>query len=178
MAVIDGSAKPGGWEAAFAGRLASTLYRRGLDEEATPLAVAGPQDLEGYAARLGRANCLVLFGADDEHGMVRLRDLWEWLRTHIAGPKLLAVAWWQHYDDGLSQEMFNDSGGFAPLFTGPKGPADERETGLFLLKFFTELDLHSEAEGAITGRMAWFAWSKARELLRRRGLPSEFSIRA
>ena len=50
-----------------------------------------------------------------------------------------------------------------------------REGGLFLLKFFTELDLHSEVN--MTGRMAWFSWSKASELLKRRQLTGRFGLR-
>ena len=50
-----------------------------------------------------------------------------------------------------------------------------REGGLFFLKFFTELHLHSEVD--MTGRMAWFSWSKATALLKRRRLKGSFGLR-
>ena len=62
-----------------------------------------------------------------------------------------------------------------PIMIAPTTPTTQRQIGLFYLKFFTELNLH--CPDAITGKMAWFAFSKAKELLRRRRYETQFAIR-
>jgi len=63
----------------------------------------------------------------------------------------------------------------APIIVTPTTLATPRQIGLFYLKFFTELKLH--CSDMITGKMAWFAFSKAKELLRRRRYDVQFGIR-
>jgi hypothetical protein len=49
-----------------------------------------------------------------------------------------------------------------------------------MLKFYAELALHTEGAAATqtTGRMAWFAWRKAKELLTRRGFDGDWVLRS
>ena len=53
-----------------------------------------------------------------------------------------------------------------------------RAAGLFFMKFFVELDMHSEAADSMTGKMVWFGHSKAREILRRRNYEGRVSLKA
>jgi hypothetical protein len=54
-------------------------------------------------------------------------------------------------------------------------PMSAREAGLFYLKFFTELNLHSKDH--ISGKMVWFSFSKAKEFLKRRRYSAKFGAR-
>ena len=124
------------------------------------------------------ANCLLLIGHGGETAppaSAELREHWAWLRANAAGPKLLAVCSWGDHDPAFSEEVLRASDDFAPLALVQESPVSGREGGLFLLKFFTELDLHSEVN--MTGRMAWFSWSKASELLKRRQPRGRFGLR-
>ena len=124
-------------------------------------------------------NCILLCSHGERDGVspgASLRSYWSWLNSR-AGllPKLFAVCTWESYDSAVSQEILGSPESFAPLALAPQSPLTPREASLYLLKFFTELDLHSD--DGITGRMVWFSWSKARELLRSRRLTGTFGVR-
>ena len=105
-----------------------------------------------------------------------LASYWSWLNSDVELPTVLfATCTWESYDPAVSKEILECSSSFAPLAIAPQSPLTAREAGLYFLKFFTELDLHSTDK--ITGRMVWFACSKARELLKRRRLAGKFGLR-
>ena len=45
------------------------------------------------------------------------------------------------------------------------------------MKFFAEVDMHSESTESMTGKMIWFGHSKAREILRRRKYDGRVGLR-
>ena len=105
-----------------------------------------------------------------------MASYWAWLNSQVELPPLVfAACTWESYDPSVSREILESPDTFAPLALAPQSPLTPREASLFLLKFFTELDLHST--DSITGRMVWFSHSKARELLRRRRLAGKVGLR-
>ena len=143
-----------------------------------PLRTDTPDGLLGYVDLLRQANCLLVVahgGQTDPPAWAELLGQWEWLSSHVDGPKLFAGCSWQSYDLRLSMAVLDKTGSFAPLALAPQAPVEPRAAGLYLLKFFTELALHSEEQ--VTGKMVWFSASKARELLRRRSLTGAFGVR-
>ena len=178
LLVIDGSRDLGGWEASFCDRLFEGLRRKLAVAGGGPVRTNTPEGLRDYEELLSQANCLVVLahgGATGPPAWAELLGYWTWLNTHVNGPKLFAGCSWQSYDPQLSQAILSTPQAFAPLALVPQAPVTSREAGLYLLKFFTELALHSEAQ--VTGKMAWFSAAKARELMQRRGLPGAFSAR-
>ncbi|MEX2598063.1 MAG: hypothetical protein WD533_00230 [Dehalococcoidia bacterium] len=178
--LIDLSRDEAGWEADFCTLLADRLRRRGIGLAASAsVRIAAPNDLAGYEDALRRANSIVVIttaAADATAASADLQACWRWLADHVEGPKLFVGCAWQHYDADVNEEILA-GGGFAPLAIVPRSPVEARETGLFLFKLFAELHLHTDAGGGITGKMTWFSWSKAKELLKRRGMPGAFGAR-
>ena len=178
LLLVDGSQDLAGWEAAFCGRLFKGLGRRMAMVGDRPVRVGSPEELLEYEESLGQANCLLVVahgGDTDPPAWVRLLDYWAWLGAHVHGPKLFAGVSWQSYDARLGQAILSQPQAFAPLALVPQRPVDAREAGLYLLKFFVELELHSGEQ--ITGKMVWFSNSKARELMKRRGFDPVFGVR-
>jgi hypothetical protein len=142
-----------------------------------PLKVDRPQNLSEALQDQGAFNCLFLVA----HGAQvpeesKLSSFWNWLSNHDGlTPKLLAVCTFEDHDPDTSQSILSAEDSFAQFAVVPQSPLSPRGAGLFFMKFFTELDLHSH--DAITGRMVWFSRSKARELLRKRRLPGEIGMR-
>jgi len=177
LLVIDASGNQAGWEAALARRFAATMMRRGVVVIGeAPLLVAAPAELGGYGQRLTEANCLVLLTQGKAGGAATLKVYWDWLTSHVPGPKLLAACSWESYDPAVNGFILGKQQEFAPLSVAPKAPVNQRDGALFLLKFFTELALHTEDQ--ITGKMVWFSWSKSRALLKRRRLNDDFGVRS
>ncbi len=179
LLLVDASRNLAGWESALADRLATAMVRRGLRlVGGRSLRVDGLEELGRHLPLLEEANCLLLIGHGAEtapSASSELREYWGWLRANTVGPKLVAVCSWADHDPAFSDEVLRGGDDFAPLALAQESPVTAREGGLFLLKFFTELDLHSEVD--ITGRMAWFSWSKANALLKRRRLTGSFALR-
>ena len=178
--VVDASRNLEGWEAEFCDRLYSSMKRRGIGLKGnSPVQTERPEDLIPHLEPQDSFNCVLLFSHGDEDSAptgTSLRSYWSWISSHAGlAPKLFAVCTWESYDPLVSQEILESSDSFAPLALAPQSPLTPRDAGLFLLKFFTELELHSS--DAITGRMVWFSCSKARELLRRRRLTGKFGMR-
>ena len=138
-----------------------------------------PGDLSLHAPLLEAASSILLVGPGASASLrasLKVWGYWEWLVANVAGPKLFACCSWEDYDASLSDLILQASDELAPIAVVQQSPVAARDGALFFLKFFTELELHSE--GRITGRMAWFSWSKAKELLKRRRLPATFGLRA
>ena len=180
MLVVDASRNLAGWESQFCDRLFNAMARRGLGlVGGGPLRVGAPQELEPQLRAPEAASCVLLVGHADTaapSAAAEMQRYVAWLKANVAGPKLLAVCSWQHYDPALTEELLKAPSDFAPLALAQQSPVTAREAGLFFLKFFTELHLHSEDQ--ISGRMTWFSWSKAKELLSRRRLEGRFGLRA
>jgi hypothetical protein len=178
--LVDASRNLAGWESEFCDRLFTAMARRKLRlVGAGSLRVSEPEQLNSHRQALESASCLLLVGHGENAALSaagELRSQVAWLKANVAGPKLLAVCSWQDYDPALTEELLKAPTGLAPLALAQKSPVTAREAGLFFLKFFSELHLHSGNE--MSGRMAWFSWSKAKELLNRRRLGGSFGLRA
>ena len=178
--VVDASHNLEGWELEFCDRLYTSMSRRGLHLKGNaPVRVERPEDLASDLEAQEAFNCILLFAHEESEGAppgAGLRSYWSWLDSYAGlHPVLFGGCSWEGYDPTASQEILESPESFAPLALVPQSPLTPREAGLFFLKFFTELELHST--DSITGRMVWFSCSKARELLRRRRLTGKFGMR-
>lgn len=177
--VADASRNLGGWEFGFCDRLYENMNRRGLRlEGGGPIRVDLPEELLPYL-QCQEINCILLFGHGEGEAVAteaKLGSYWAWLSSRgQPSPVLFAACMWESYDPTVSRDILESQANFAPLAVVPQSPLTPREAGLFFLKFFTELDLHSSE--SITGRMVWFSCSKARELLRKRRLTGKVGAR-
>ena len=177
--VVDASLNRQGWESGFCQRLFNTFQRRGLQLLGdAPLQTRSPEDLLRLSPDQ-TYNCVLLFAqgiTEQVTPEAQLRSYWDWLTSRAEGSNvLLAACTWEDYDPETTQQIVNSPTTFAPLAVAQGSPLTPREASLFFLKFFTELGLHSSDN--ITGRMVWFSWSKARELLRRRRLAGKVELR-
>ena len=178
--VVDASCNLEGWEFEFCDRLCASMKRRSLlIKGSAPVRVERPEDLLPHLEPQEAFNCILLFGhgeGDHVAPEAKLSSYWAWVNSHVQlSAKLFAACMWESYDPVVSQEILESPKSFAPLALAPQSLLTPREASLFFLKFFTELDLHSS--DSITGRMVWFAGSKAKELLRRRRLTGKFGLR-
>ncbi|MSQ40535.1 MAG: hypothetical protein EXR55_02515 [Dehalococcoidia bacterium] len=180
LLVVDGSGNQLGWEHQFTDRVFSTMRRRGLflKEEALTR-VNSPEELTPYLQPEDAFNCILLFahGANPKDAPgTPLAAYWSWLMAYPwRTQKLFAVCTWEGDDPQTTKEVLEAPNSFAPLALAPLSPLSVREAGLYFLKFFAELDLHTE--DAVTGKMVWFSASKAREILRRRKLTGAVGVR-
>jgi hypothetical protein len=179
LLLVDVSRNHAGWESAFCDRLFIAMVRRRLMLLGDScVRVVAPDQLELHLASLARANCVLLFGQSMEaaNGVdVGMLNYIAWFKANVVGPKLLVVCSWQNYDPTLPDELLKGPDDFVSIALTQQSPVTSQEAGLFFLKFFTELAIHSEDH--ISGRMAWFSWLKATELLKRRRLNARFSLR-
>ena len=178
--VVDASHNLRGWEFEVCNRIFASMRRRNLSLKGSePVRVEHVEELTPHLEPQDGYNCILLFGqggGQQRTPEANLRGFWELLNSYFtASPKFLAACIWESYDPMVSQEILESSQSFAPLALAPQSPLTPREGFLFFMKFFTELDLHSE--GSITGKMVWFSCSKARELLRRRNLTGKVGAR-
>lgn len=170
LLLVDTTGNAEGWEWGVSNRLLSVLAKRGValaSGQAITIVEAG--ELTAHAEVLAAASCVVLVGRGDD------LDVWRWLTANVDGPKLAVVCQWGHHDGELAQAVLKAPGDWAPIAVAPELPVTPREGALFLLKFLTELYLHSDDR--TTGRMAWFASTKAHELLKRRRMTARFGLR-
>ncbi len=178
LLVVDASGDVQGWESQFCDRIYSSLRKRGLGLKSDgPVRVREPGELAPHLKAGAGLNSVLLLGHGAGGASAEgVGAYWSWLAGQEGlPPLLLAVCTWESHDPALTDRVLGGSDGFAPLAVAQKSPLGPREAGLYFLKFFTELDLHSE--DAITGRMVWFSDSKARELLKRRRLPGLVGVR-
>ena len=178
--VVDGSQNVQGWEAEFCDRLFTVFGRKGMHLFGdSPLRVERPDDLSHAIYDQETFNCIFLIGHDGNSELPetsKLRSFWGWLSSNEdLTPKLLAVCTCDGYDPETSQLILSAEGTFAQLAVVQQSPLSPRAAGLFFMKFFSELNDHTA--DAITGKMVWFSYSKAREILRRRRLSGELGMR-
>ena len=180
LLVVDASCNLEGWESDFCSRLFAVMRKRGLLlTETSPIRTERPQQLAPHVESQQAFNSVLLLGHGKGDGVEPGRDIgsyWAWLNAQDGLlPKLVALCTWERYDQSLSHEILESPQTFAPLALAPQSPMTPREAGLYFLKFFTELDLHSD--GSLTGKMVWFSGSKAKELLKRRRLIGKVGVR-
>ena len=178
--MVDASRNLMGWEANFCDQLYAAMARRNLLlKGAGPIRPELPKDPSAHMDPSDGYNCIIVLGRVEPQGLIAeasLASYLEWLDSHPPRPpKLLAVCSWEGYDPQLTDRVLESPAGFASLAVAQQSPVTGREAGLFLLKLFTELELHSE--DSITGKMLWFSAAKARELLRKRRLSGKFGVR-
>ncbi len=170
LLLIDSTCNAQGWEWSVSRRLVSVLAKRGVvfaDEEV--IAITEANELENHLLSLETATCVVLLSRGDNQGV------WDWLQAKIDSPKIAVVCHWGEATPDLTDAVLKAVGGWAPIAVAPESAIEPREGALFLLKFLTEMYLHSN--GRMTGRMVWFAWRKANELLKRRRMGAIFGLR-
>ena len=178
LLIIDASDGTDNWEALFGMRLFNALNRK-IDMVGTrPLKIKLPTKFPDLEEQFQQANCIFLFvrgGVNEPPSWSRLMDYWSWLNTNVHEPKLFVGCAWEDYHPKMSQMILKQETHFAPIALVPEQGVTAREIGLFSLKFFAELGLHSNDE--ITGKMAWFSTSKAKEMMKRRGLDVKVGLR-
>jgi hypothetical protein len=173
--MIDASTDAGGWEAAYCERLHAVMGRRGIAMVSTaPVSISKPDELGRLVEGIDY-NCICLFGPALPDVTPALVDYVDWLEMHVAGPKLLTACAWEATPAGATDQLLATRPTFAPIALMPDGPVSAREAGLGLMKFYVELALHAEQQ--TTGRMVWFSWRKAQEVLRRRGFAADWVLR-
>lgn len=178
--IVDASGDVGGWESELFARLFTSMKRRGLHLiGSAPARAKHPADMLPDLEPQDTCNTILLFSRGEGQGVpagAGLGSYWSWLNSQSGlAPKLFAVCPWESYDPEVCRQILESPETFAPLAIAPQSPVTPRDANLYLLKFFTELHLHSD--DTITGRMVWFSASKARELLRRRRLTGKFGTR-
>ena len=178
LLVVDGSRNALGWESDFCDRISNVLARKEVGlVTGRAVRLNGPEELAPLL-RDGQANCIFLLCHANSHGngTATLADYWKWLAArNDLTEMLLAVCTYQEHDAETAQAILDAGDGFAKLAVAQQSDMSLRAAGLFFMKFFTELDLH--AYDSITGKMAWFSHSKAREILKRRNLPGRMGLR-
>ena len=178
--LIDGSRNLEGWESSFCERLFDRLQRRGIHLVAdVPVRPAKPSELVSSLDPEDDFNCILLLCHGEGERVsqeAKLSSYWEWLNQYPwENPKLFAALTWQSYDPHASREILESSNSFAPVALAPTSSVTPRLGGLFFVKFFAELHLHSF--DSISGGMARFSYAKAKHLLERRGMSGAVGLR-
>lgn len=159
--MFDATQNKEGWEHAFSDRLYQSLEKSGLQMEAgAPLHV---NELNNY-----QFNCLVFFTHSP-------KDVLETIGFKQLSSYLLAICSTDGFDAESGETILKSNPPVAEMVIAPLSTMSAREAGLFYLKFFTELKLHST--NSISGKMVWFSFSKAKELLKRRRYTAKFGVR-
>jgi hypothetical protein len=159
---VDATRNTQGWEQEFANRLYASLKKTGLHMEGS--AAFGVNKLEELNVFEFDFNCLLLVTHSD------------FLQDQQSFPScLLAICAIESVDLQTSELLLKSNPPVVPFTILPQSQMTPREAGLFYLKFFTELQLHSSDN--ISGKMVWFSFSKARELLKRRRYSARFAVR-
>ena len=178
--LIDGSRNLEGWESSFCERLLNSLQRRGIDLVTNrPIRIDKPKELVPRLEQQDGFNCILLLCHGDGERVsqeAKLISYWEWLNGYPwETPKLFAALTWQSYDPHASREILESSNSFASVALAPTAPVTPSLGGLFFVKFFAELHLHSP--DSISGGMARFSYAKAKYLADRRGMSGAVGIR-
>ena len=178
--LVDASLNLDGWEAGFCDRILDRLRRRDIRlKSGGPARVEKPEELAHHLEPQQEFNCILLLCHGEKDGLpqeAKLKSYWEWLNGyHWLSPKLFATCTWEGYDPHTSREILGASNTFAPLALTPLSPLTPREGGLFFIKFFTELDLHSGDR--VSAGMVRFSYAKARHLLVRRHMEGQIGVR-
>lgn len=160
--MIDVTQNREGQEYAFSDRLYQSLKKSGLQMVAdAPLYTASGQNDYQF-------NCLLIFAHSQE-------DVLQTVNSLDLSSSLLSICSTNGFDAKAGESMLKSDPTVAPIVITPLSTMGLREAGLFNLKFFTELKLHSA--DSISGKMVWFSFSKAKELLKRRRYSAKFGVR-
>lgn len=176
--VLDAVADRSGWEAEACERIVASLVRRKIAVVGgSPIPVAGADDLRSAAGSAEDFNCVFLSARADASPSAA--ECWAALQDCLAGEsKLFAVCTWDSADPDVSADVLGAGVTFAPMAVAQQEPMTGRGASLFFMKFFAELDMHSESTGSLTGKMVWFGHSKAREIMRRRHYDGRVGLRS
>lgn len=150
-------------EYAFSERLYQSLKKAGLQMESNAPLHTFPKQSSVY-----QFNCLLIFAHS-------AKDVFETIAPQYLSSYLLAVCSTDGFDLKSGESILKSDPPIAPIVIAPLSTMSLREAGLFYLKFFTELKLHSK--DSISGKMVWFSVSKAKELLKRRRYAAKFGVR-
>jgi hypothetical protein len=178
LILVDATQNTMGFEREFCNRLFAALKRAGLSIRGdSPIQIRSLEEIISVLETT-EYNC-ILFCA---HGVGEnlnpdqtVAHYWSQLKSKELPEALFAVCSWQSFDSRNGEDILKSREGFAKIAIVPQSELTEREAGLFYLKFFTELNLHASDE--ISGKMAWFSFAKAKELLKKRRYTGRFGIR-
>ena len=147
----------------FSDRLYQSLKKSGLQ-------MAGDKPLHTIPSHLSdyQFNCLLIFARS-------AKDVLETIGSPHLSSYLLAICSTDGFDAKSGESILKSDPPIASMVITPLSAMSLRESGLFYLKFFTELKLHST--NSISGKMVWFSFSKAKELLKRRRYTAKFGVR-
>ena len=175
---IDATQDTHGWESEAAARVTNSLVRRDIRVVSGGVIVAnGLEEVVSSLRPPGGYNCILIFAGTE--GEVPAASLWSELKARLGGQqKLFALCTWDGADGRVSEDVLKGRDHFGVMGVAQQTPLSGRAAGLFFMKFFAELDLHSHATESMTGKMVWFAHSKAREILRRRHLDGRIGLRS
>ena len=175
---IDACANANGWEDDSAARVVASIVRRDIPVVSDgPVAIGSPDQVGDALGSSDQYNAILLFvRADADPGVAQY---WQALNTELRGQeKLLAVCTWDSADEAMADEILESTDSFAPIAVAQQTTLTTRGAGLFFMKFFAEVDMHSESTNSLTGKMIWFGHSKAREILKRRKIDGRVGLRS
>jgi hypothetical protein len=160
--IMDASQNKNGWESEFCNRLFQSLQLSKLQMyKEVPIS-----DLAPLFSDRNKFNIILLCSH-------KPFDIWNQIETETwLSQKMFMLCCWESYDPEISKVVMQS--GAASVIV-PESPTTPREAGLFYLKFLTELDLHSADQ--ISGKMIWFSFAKAKELLKKRRYNAKFNVR-
>jgi len=175
---LDAVADRDGWEDEATTRIADSLVRRDIHViGGGPVNVSGRDDIAAAIKTAGDYNCIFLTARAD--GSPSAADCWAALKEKLAdSSKLFAMCTWDTADPAVAEDALKSEDTFAPVAVVQQEPMSGRGASLFFMKFFAELDMHSEATHSMTGKMVWFGHSKAREIMRRRHYDGRVGLRS
>lgn len=161
--MIDVTQNKEGQEFAFSERLYQSLKK-------SELQMGSHEPLHTIPTHFGdyQFNCLLIFAHSHQ-------DVLETIGPQRLPSYLLAISSTDGFDASSGGSILKSNPPIAPIMIAPQSTMSLREAGLFYLKFFTELKLHST--DSISGKMVWFSFSKAKELLKRRRYAAKFGVR-
>ena len=176
--VLDAVADRGGWEAEATHRIAASLVRRDIPVvSGAPVVVAGSDDISSAIKSTDDFNCIFLSARAEKSPSAA--ECWRALQASLAGQtKLFAMCTWDSADPDVGSEVLGGEETFAPIAVAQQEPMTGRGASLFFMKFFAELDMHSESTNSMSGKMVWFGHSKAREIMRRRHYAGRVGLRS
>jgi len=161
--MIDVTQNKEGLEYAFSDRLYQSLKKSELQMGSDAPLHTIPNHFDDY-----QFNCLLIFAHSP-------KDVLETIGSKHLSSYLLGIFSTDGFDAQFGESILKSNPLIAPIVITPLSTMSLREAGLFYLKFFTELKLHST--DSITGKMVWFSFSKAKELLKRRRYAAKFGVR-
>jgi hypothetical protein len=172
---VDITGNVEGWEHDSARRVHSSFSRRDILVAAQEPLFGSTSDLAEMISGAGEFNAMLLLCRPVDSDAAAA--IWSQLEL-VRSDALLAICTWDKTEPLLASAVAESTGKLGQLAAVQETPMSVRAAGLFFMKLFAELDLHSESTESMTGKMVWFGHSKAREILRRRHLDGRVSLKA